>query len=108
SRKAGHDSDAGGLATHHRWPMAGDATLYSAGDGSGNSAAQTQAGIAPATTAADKNSSPRISSRSSPAVVPTFSNASLKTNELGYSLQPYCERQANIDSGARIGDATRK
>ena len=39
--------------------------------------------VAAATTAADQNSSPRISPRSSPAVVPTFSTASLKTNELG-------------------------
>ena len=39
---------------------------------------------------------PRISPRSSPTVVPTFSIGSLKSKDLGWSLQPYCERQARF------------
>ena len=96
SGKAGHHSDARGLATHDRWPMAGDATLHSARGGSGDSAAQTQACVAAATTATDKSSRPRISARSAPDVVPTFSIGWLKTKDLGLFVQPYCERRASI------------
>jgi len=53
--------------------------------------------VAAATTAADQSSSPRLSARSSPAVVPTFFIGSLKTNDLGRSLLPYCERQVKTD-----------